>query len=112
MKKLHWLPLLVMLTGCVTSYRLVGTTRDLPAGTVLQASDLERLDDTKCEHWAWADSEQYTTDASQLIGRKILVPIPKNQLINKEYTIGIDGVYSESWKRREAAVRRAAAQHQ
>jgi hypothetical protein len=114
MKIFRLLPLLLLLTGCTQSYfRRIGAARNLPAGTILQASDLQRLEASRCEHFVWETScEPYTTDASDLIGRTLLLSASKNDLIMKDYTVGSDGVYSESWKRREAAVRRAAARHQ
>jgi hypothetical protein len=100
MKTLRLLPLLLSLTGCTTSSRLVGAARDLPAGTVLQASDMERIDDTHCKHWAWSSSEQFTTDASELVGRKLLSPFKRHELLNKEYLTPI----TASWLRREQLI--------
>jgi hypothetical protein len=100
MKNLRLLPLLLLLTGCVNSYRLVGTTRELPAGTILQAADLERIDDTHVTHWIWAPSELYATDPSELVGRKLLVDTAKHQLISKNCITPI----TASWLRREQLI--------
>jgi len=113
MKTLYLLPLVWVLAGCTHSHsRIIGAAHDLPAGIILQANDLEKQD-AQCEHFLWDSSrEPYASEASDLIGRTLLLSVPKRDVIMKDYTVGSDGVYSESWKRREGAVRRAAARHQ
>ena len=60
----------------------VGAARDLPAGTILQASDLVIMEDEQHRHWQW-DQVPFSGDESRFIDHKVLVFIPKRTLINK-----------------------------
>jgi len=78
------LSLLLVGSGCSTTYNLIGASRDLPAGKILVASDLEPIPDTHDKHWLWTTPDRIpvTDDASRLVGRKLKRAVAKDQVIH------------------------------
>jgi hypothetical protein len=59
MKKLCWLRLLFVLTGCTGNFDYLGSARDLPVGTTIQTSDLVMIEDTQHRHLGVRSSTIY-----------------------------------------------------
>jgi len=87
--------LLLLLTACLKTMHPVRASRDIPAGTILQDSDLEITGDMRyslLQH-PMSPPPQWTEDRSRIIGHQARRPLYKHERI---FLMGYDGDLSKS----------------
>lgn len=87
--------LLLLLTGCFKTMHPVRASRDIPAGTILQDSDLEITGDmrySRLQH-PMSPPPQWTEDRSRVVGHQTLRPLHKH---GRVFLMGYNGDLSQS----------------
>ena len=84
--------LLLLLSGCSRMHP-VCANRELPAGTILQDSDVEMgdMEYNRLFH-PMSPPKQWTEDRSRVVGHKLLRAVPKGRI----FLMGYNGDLSES----------------